>query len=213
MLSDTFRTPSEAERRLGAARAGSCEALGELLETYRSYLLLVANEELPARLRPKVAASDLVQQTFLLAQDNFEQFHDHTAGELLAWLKRILIHQLIDANRKFCGAEKRKISRECSWHTEGCGDCLQLESPDRTPARQSIANEEAEALVAALDRLPDEYRRAVVLRSWQQLPFAEVGKRLGRSGEAARKLWARAVERLRHELDAWEDESRGGRHK
>jgi hypothetical protein len=34
------------------------------------------------------------------------------------------------------------------------------------------------------------------LRTWQRLPFAEIGRQMGRSAGAAEKLWLRAVERL-----------------
>lgn len=210
MSLDTLQNPADGAARILAARSGSREDLGELLDTYRSYLLLVANKELAPRLRAKVAASDIVQQSLLLAQEKFEQFQDQSAEELLAWLRTILIHQLIDADRKFCGTQTRSISRERSLNVEPTACRFQLESAELTPATQAIANEEAEALAGALDRLPDEYRQVVVLRSWQQLPFAEVGKRMGRSAEAARKLWVRAVERLRNELDGMEDESQSG---
>ena len=56
-------------------------------------------------------------------------------------------------------------------------------------------------LVRALERLPEDYRRVIILRYQEQLPFEEIGRLLQRSPDAARKLWARAVERLHEELD------------
>jgi hypothetical protein len=40
----------------------------------------------------------------------------------------------------------------------------------------------------------------IELRNRERLTFAEVGQRMGRSAEAARKLWARAIELLRKEM-------------
>ena len=47
-----------------------------------------------------------------------------------------------------------------------------------------------------------EYRQVIVGRYQEQLSFEEIGRRLHRSAEAARKLWWRAIERLRQELDS-----------
>jgi RNA polymerase sigma-70 factor (ECF subfamily) len=64
-----------------------------------------------------------------------------------------------------------------------------------------MEHEQDRALQAALGRLPEDYRRVITLRYEQQLSFEEIGQLLHRSPDAARKLWARAVERLQEELD------------
>ena len=61
-----------------------------------------------------------------------------------------------------------------------------------------------EALGRALDRLPEEYRRVVVLRFEEGRSFEEIGRLTDRSADAARKVWSRAMERLRQE---WEGQS------
>jgi len=68
------RMSCKAQTWIPAARAGSRTALGELLESCRHYLLSVGNDELDRRLHAKVGASDVVQETFLDAQRDFEQF-------------------------------------------------------------------------------------------------------------------------------------------
>jgi len=49
-------------------------------------------------------------------------------------------------------------------------------------------------------RLPAEYRLVLELRYWGGLSFVDIAPRLGRSPEAVRKLWYRAVERVQEEL-------------
>jgi hypothetical protein len=73
---------------------------------------MVANQELPGELRPKIGASDLVQATCLEAQRNFGQFKDLTEAELLAWLRRILRNNLANASRHYYGKDKRQGARE-----------------------------------------------------------------------------------------------------
>jgi DNA-directed RNA polymerase specialized sigma24 family protein len=40
----------------------------------------------------------------------------------------------------------------------------------------------------------------IEMRSFEGLQFAQIGERLGISSEAARKVWARAVDRLTGQL-------------
>ena len=51
-----------------------------------------------------------------------------------------------------------------------------------------MADEQTHRLQAAIDRLPDDYRQVIALRYHEGLAFDEVGRRLGRSADAARML-------------------------
>jgi RNA polymerase sigma-70 factor (ECF subfamily) len=64
-----------------------------------------------------------------------------------------------------------------------------------------MSQEQAEAVQRALQRLPEEYRQVILLRLQDDRPFEEIGRALGRTANAARKLWERAVERLQQELE------------
>src|SRR5262249_59029145 len=63
---DHLRMPDEHIAQLLAdARNGSAAALGRAIDGCRGYLLLIAGQELDARIRSKVASSDGVQATLL----------------------------------------------------------------------------------------------------------------------------------------------------
>ena len=49
-------------------------------------------------------------------------------------------------------------------------------------------------------RLPPDYRDVLYLRYWEGLSFVQIAGRIGRSADAVRKLWYRAIERLQAEL-------------
>ena len=83
-MAESTSTPDDL---IAQARAGSAEALGQLLVTYQRYLLLVAERELDPDLRAKGSASDLVQETFLEAQRDFARFQGSSRDELRAWLR------------------------------------------------------------------------------------------------------------------------------
>jgi RNA polymerase sigma-70 factor (ECF subfamily) len=70
-----------------------------------------------------------------------------------------------------------------------------------SPSGEAMEHEQDQALQAALGRLPEDYRRVIALRHQEDLSFEEIGRLLQRSPDAARKLWARAIERLQEELE------------
>jgi RNA polymerase sigma-70 factor, ECF subfamily len=190
--------------RLAAARTGCSEALGEALEACRAYLLLVANRQLDPELRAKGGASDLVQQTFLEAQRDFAQFQGTSLDELRAWLRQILVHNLASFGRRYRATGKRAVGREQALEPEtpsgerGAG--VAADTP--SPSGRAMAQEQAEALRRALERLPEDYRQVVTLRYQEGRAFPEIAARMRRSENAVRKLWFRAIERLQQELGA-----------
>jgi RNA polymerase sigma-70 factor (ECF subfamily) len=188
---------------LPRARAGCREALGQLLDACRDYLLLVARREIDPNLHAKGGASDLVQETFLEAQRDFAQFHGGTEAELLAWLRRLLLNNLANFSRRYRDTDKRQIGREVSLQAGGPGSepgCDPV-AGNLSPSGEAAAHEQAEALRRTLERLPDDYQRVIRLHHEEQRPFEEIAALLGRSLSATRKLWARAVRRLRQELE------------
>ena len=62
------------------------------------------------------------------------------------------------------------------------------------------AGEQAAVVRLVLERLPEDYRRVIVLRYQENRPFEAIGRELGLTENAARKLLLRAVERVRQEL-------------
>jgi RNA polymerase sigma-70 factor (ECF subfamily) len=192
----------DAVRWLPAARAGSAQALGEALEACRGYLLLIAQRELGPDLQAKAGASDLVQQTFLEAQRDFARFQGDEEGEWLAWLRRLLLNNLANFVRDYRETAKRQVSREIRLpevYSSRPGD-LAPPAPAPTPSKQAMAHEHAAIVLVALDQLPPDYRQVVMLRYQDEKSFEEIGAIMGRSANAVRKLWLRALERLKQDL-------------
>jgi RNA polymerase sigma-70 factor (ECF subfamily) len=177
---------------VAAARAGSSEDLGRLLVAHRDYLVRIAVGELPVGLRGKLDAADVVQDTFLEAQRDFAGFRGRSEAELFAWLRQILRLNVLNAVRRYRDTEKRAIDRERPLDM-GRVDTL---ADDDTPGTLLAFRERDEALARALARLAPHYRQVIRWRSFDQLPFEEIGRRLQRSSEAARRVWIRAVARL-----------------
>jgi RNA polymerase sigma-70 factor (ECF subfamily) len=190
------------EQQLARARGGCDEALGDLLQGCRRYLLSVATKTLESTLRPKVGASDLVQESFVVAQRDFQAFEGTTLGELLSWLHRILDHRLSDHVRHYKRTSKRAIQREVPFNAERHDAGLALADRQANPGDAATLADEQRRVRLAIEQLPEDYRLVLELRTWQRLPFAEIGQQLARTPGAAEKLWLRAVERLEVELKA-----------
>lgn len=196
--------PTEsAAQWLPAARAGSREALGKLLEATKQYLHTIAQQELDPDLRAKNSPSDVVQETFVEVVRAFGHFQGDTEAELLAWLRQLLLHRVGKLRRRYRDTQKRRLALEVALGGDGSSDGPGggVAANTLSPSGQAMEHEQDRALQEALGRLPEDYRRVITLRYEEQLPFEEIGRLLQRSPDAARKLWARAVERLHEELD------------
>src|SRR5437660_3326434 len=152
---------SELIRR---CRAGDGAARELLFERYRHYLRLLAEAQVGRHLRAKCDPSDLVQQTLLEAHRDFPAFAGSHEAELLAWLRRILAHNLYNEARRFA-ARQRDAQREVSLDQLQRGidqssmtlaGCLADAGP--SPSSLAAQDETAVKLAATLARLPEDYR-------------------------------------------------------
>ena len=172
--------------------------MGNLLESFRAYLLAVADRELDAGLRAKGGASDVVQETYLEAHRDFAQFHGRSDDELRAWLRRLLLNNVANFRRRYRATDKRDAAREVA--VQGLGSSVnwqeRLGADSTTPSMVAMAAERDEALERAIQQLPPDYQEVIHCRYRDELPFEEIGRRMNRSSDAARQLWGRAIEKL-----------------
>jgi RNA polymerase sigma-70 factor (ECF subfamily) len=183
---------------------GDDPSLGRRLEAHRDYLTILARMQIGRLLQGKVDAADVVQETFLHAIRDFAQFRGSSDRELAGWLRQILAARLADLVRRYCGTQARDVHLEQALQLELDQSSQVLErglaAPLSSPSQQAIRHEQAWWLATALERLPADYREVLVLHHLQECDFPEVARRMGRSVEAVKKLWVRALVRLRRSL-------------
>jgi RNA polymerase sigma-70 factor (ECF subfamily) len=167
-------------------------------------LTILATTQLDRRLRRRVNPSDLVQDTMLAAHCDFGKFQGCSEGELLAWLRQILINCLHHVIETHLRAKMRDMRREVSVEQIGvvldrsaCNFNQMLADRGPSPSAPLLQRERAVALADQLARLPAQYRDVIVLRNLQGLSFAEVADRMDRKPGAVRMLWLRAIEKFK----------------
>jgi RNA polymerase sigma-70 factor (ECF subfamily) len=173
------------------------------LERYREYLRLLAQLQLDPRLRGRLDASDVVQQTFLQAHQALGEFRGGSDAELAAWLRRILARNLAHAVRDH-GRDRRDVARERSLEAAVEASSARLEgwlaAEGSSPSQQAERNEQLLHLADALASLPEAQREAVVLHYWQGWTTGQIGEHLGRSPAAVAGLLKRGLHELRRQL-------------
>jgi RNA polymerase sigma-70 factor (ECF subfamily) len=176
------------------------------LARHRHYLALLARLHLDPRLRGKLDASDIVQQTLLEAVAKASQFRGQTEPQYLAWLRRILANNLADALRGFRQA-RRDIGRERSLEQALTSSSQRLANwlIDADPAAPELAeaHERALRLAQALDCLPERQREALVCQHWHGWPIAKIAAHLDCTVEAVAGLLKRGLKQLRASLNDW----------
>ncbi len=190
---------------LDQARTGDGPALGRLLESYRAYLGVLARIQIGRRLQGKADPSDIVQEAFLGAARDFEQFRGKTEAEFRAWLRQILASLVANLVRHYQGTQRRDVRLERRLAVELDQSSVALDrglvAPHSSPSQQAARREQAVVLANALSRLPAEWRDLLILRHLEGLTFPEVAQRLGRTVDVLKKQWPRALAGLRRLLE------------
>lgn len=176
-------------------------AIHRALTSLRPYLLKIANMKLDAGPEGKAGASDLVHETYGEAYKNLDKFEGRSEPEIRGWLRKVLLHKILNFFRQRSIVE-RNIGHEVSIDqttTDGGGGMCLIEST-LSPSGQAIRNERQTWVNEALNRLEERDRMVVIWRNHENHPWEEIGRRLGGSEGMARKVWMRALVKLRDEL-------------
>ncbi len=192
-------TEADEPAFIGRLRQGDHEAWRSLFERYAADLGGRVWKHLPAALRHRSGVSDVLQEAHFAAYEARGDFVGDTLEGFRRWLLGIAEHKALDAVRRHEEAEVRSVRREEAMSDTAAA--LEVPGLSPTPSEVAIAGELADLASRARERLSDDHREVLRLVSEEGLSLAEVAERLGKSREAVKKLYGRAVVGFRREFD------------
>jgi RNA polymerase sigma-70 factor (ECF subfamily) len=197
--------PPQNDRQNTAAlsKANDAEDRAEierLLGEHRAYLCRVATARLGGNLQRRVDASDVVQDAQAEAFRRMDAYLKDPRVPVKIWLRKLVIEQLITAQRRHVGAARRSVTRESLPEGTAIDVAEKLLADEKSPSQIVSKQESASRLREALDRLPDADREIILMHLYEGLNSQESGAALGIEPAAARKRLARALARLREML-------------
>ncbi len=179
--------PGAAEARaLEAAQRGDVAAFNELVLAHQTTVYNVALRTLG---NPEDAA-DATQDAFISA---FRAIREFRGGSFKAWVLRIAVNACYDTLRR----RQRRPSSSLEVVLEAGESDPGLADRRIGPERAALSAETAEAIQAALMRLPEEQRTLVVLCDVQGLSYEEAAEATGAALGTVKSRLSRARARLR----------------
>jgi RNA polymerase sigma-70 factor (ECF subfamily) len=173
------------------------------LQPYRNYLVFLARTLLDPKLRRKLDPSDVVQEALLRAWRAISQYEGTTEGELLSWLRSILLNTVKDQYRAFSGPT-RDVHQEQSWEAALERSSARLEEWLRDsadgPEAKILKEEQLEQIARALNELPEAQRMAFELFYIHGYTLAQLSQEMGRTKKAVAALIARGVKAIRQRM-------------
>lgn len=186
------------------AKTGDSEAVGELLERYRSFLTIKVAREIAVKYRKRFDPADVVQIAFVDASKDIANFRGTTEREFSGWIQKILENKLNNVFRDNA-ALKRAVNQENTWRIGGDGQATSIcwmdpDAQTATPSQRVIQGERALQIASAIDQLPDSQRIAVRMRHLEGMKLEEIAEHLDRSLSATAGLIKRGISTLRELL-------------
>ena len=181
---------SETATLIERAKAGSAGALDALYARCAGKLLPLIRLRMGRSLRTELESRDILQAALLKSFERLGQFEGSGTQSLMAWLARIAENEIRD-RADYQGRQRRDAARRVPLE-----EAEALPVAVRSALTQAILSEEAERVELALESLTDGHREIILLRQFEELTFPEIAARLGKSEDASRMMFARAMTAL-----------------
>ena len=186
---DRALDPETTVELLNLVKAGDDAARERLMARCLPPLRRWARGRLPAYARDMLDTEDLVQESVIAALRRIEGFEARREGALQAYLRQALANRIKDVIRY---KRRRPIQTELPENAADQGE---------SPLEQVIGLENTERYEAAMLRLRDTDREAIVARVELRYSYQELAVALAKpSADAARVAVTRAVYRLAREI-------------
>ena len=176
--------------------AGDEQALRALFDRHVPALEARIRRALPPAVRQRVSVADVLQETRILAFARTAGFEPGREGGYRAWLLRIAELKAREALRAHAGTAKRAVAREVRPSLAEAASIGVGAARGPSPSQAAMTEERRRAVIAALDALSPDHREVLRLARLEGRTLPEVAERMGRSPDAVKKLYGRALARF-----------------
>jgi RNA polymerase sigma-70 factor (ECF subfamily) len=183
--------PAPSTAVLREALAGSDAALDTLYERFGPRLLSFIRLKMGRSLRARLESRDILQATFLKSFQHLDDFEGQDGRSLLGWMMRIAEHEIRD-RADFHHRQQRDAKQE----EDLGGHAEVLAARSRSALSRLILDEQSARVEAALESLTEPHRQVILLRTYEELSFPEIANIIGKSDDACRMQYARAMTAL-----------------
>jgi RNA polymerase sigma-70 factor (ECF subfamily) len=164
-----------------AAQTGDSVAFMHLVDTYQRPVYNLCYR----MLGDSTEAEDAAQETFLRAYTKLNTYQP--SRKFSSWLFSIASHYCIDSLRK-------RRYHVVSW--DDLPPWRMMPATDPEPEESTLQKERQTDLQHLLDSLPGDYRAAVVLRYWHEMPYDQIAETLNTTISAVKSRLFRARQML-----------------
>jgi RNA polymerase sigma-70 factor (ECF subfamily) len=189
------------EHLLQQAQAGDGQAFEDLFARHRAYLHQVVTLRLDPRIRPRIDASDVVQEAQLEA---FRRLGDYLKRRPMAfrlWLRKTAEERLLMLDRFHRRVQGRTVNREVGLPDKSAFALVQqLFAGGSSPSKRLEQSETARRVNEVLGKLSETDREILLMRNLEALSNQEVAEVLQIEPVAASQRYGRALLRLRKGL-------------
>lgn len=179
---------TETQELFTRARGGKPEDLNAFYARCARKLLPLIRLKLGRTLRSEVESRDILQAVLCKSFERIEQVKNSAA--VMSWLARMAENEIRD-QADFHRRERRDAARRAPIE-----DAAAVPAPVRQALSLAIISEDLQQLERALESLTDAQREIILLRKLEELTFPEIAARTGRSEDACRMAFSRAMAAL-----------------
>jgi RNA polymerase sigma-70 factor (ECF subfamily) len=195
--------PSDTIHLVERLREGDRQALTDLFQRHRDRLRRMVELRMDARLQGRVDASDVLQDGFLDAATQLDNYLSGSELPAFLWLRLVVSQRLSIYHRRHLGTKMRDVGQEVSLyrdrvpHASSAALASMLLGRLTSPSHAAVRAEQVLHVQQALNDLEPLDREIVALRHFEELSRAETAQALGISEEAGAKRYMRALRRLK----------------
>ncbi len=149
------------------AKAGDGRAYDQLMEMYHDAVFNI----ILRMVRNRQEAEDLTQETFIKAYNSINSFNEEYAFS--TWLFKIASNHCIDFFRK-----RKLVTYSMDEPVKYKDDEIAHEYADNEPTvdKEMVASEKSKMIRQAIEKLPDKYRMAIILRHHEEKSYEEIAE-------------------------------------